>query len=256
LAQAPNLISNPSLEASSASLPEGWYHESYGDNTAYFSYLSPGALDESRSFMITMSSWTNGDAKWYFQNIPVTPGKTYYFSDFYKATVPTVTIARYRDASGAKSYERLGADPQSDSWRKSGFAFTAPDDAVVATVFHAIAATGTLQTSGYCLIESTAPAFHRSIVSLTFDDGYRSVHDIAWPILQEYGFKSTHYIVTHEIGKIGMFKHQMMSDRERDSSSPEPGLLDPVGYGACALPDGSERLLPARRRSGLALRRL
>jgi peptidoglycan/xylan/chitin deacetylase (PgdA/CDA1 family) len=161
-----------------------------------------------------MTSWTDGDAKWYFQNILVTPGKTYYFSDSYKASVPTTTIARYRDASGKKSYERLGTNPKSDSWQKSGFTFTVPDDAVAATIFHAIAATGTLQTSGYSVVEATAPPFQRSIVSLTFDDGYHSVHEQAWPVLRQHGFKSTHYIVTRSIGSTAIFNHQMMSSHE------------------------------------------
>jgi peptidoglycan/xylan/chitin deacetylase (PgdA/CDA1 family) len=161
-----------------------------------------------------MTSWTGGDAKWYFQNIPVTPGKTYLFKDFYKASALTTTIARYRDASGTRSYERLGSNPKSASWRESRFTFTAPDDALVATIFHVIAATGTLQTCLYSVVEATAPAFHRSIVSLSFDDGYRSVHELAWPVMREHGFKSTHYIVTRSIGSKAIFDHQMMSDRE------------------------------------------
>lgn len=33
-------------------------------------------------------------------------------------------------------------------------------------------------------------------ISLTFDDGYRSVYDIAYPLLREYGFPATVYLTT------------------------------------------------------------
>jgi len=33
-------------------------------------------------------------------------------------------------------------------------------------------------------------------VALTFDDGYRDVHDAAWPILQRYGFQATMFLVS------------------------------------------------------------
>ncbi|MEM9620597.1 MAG: polysaccharide deacetylase family protein [Pseudomonadota bacterium] len=37
-------------------------------------------------------------------------------------------------------------------------------------------------------------------VVLTIDDGYRSVYDVAWPILQEFGFPATLYIYTDFVG--------------------------------------------------------
>jgi len=40
----------------------------------------------------------------------------------------------------------------------------------------------------------------RSMV-ITFDDGYRAVYDIAFPILKKYGFKGTLFIYTDIIGK-------------------------------------------------------
>jgi peptidoglycan/xylan/chitin deacetylase (PgdA/CDA1 family) len=38
-------------------------------------------------------------------------------------------------------------------------------------------------------------------VVITFDDGDRSVYDVAWPVLEKYGFKATVFIVTSHVGK-------------------------------------------------------
>lgn len=35
---------------------------------------------------------------------------------------------------------------------------------------------------------------------LTFDDGYRSLRDIAWPIVREHGFSATTFLVSTQIG--------------------------------------------------------
>ncbi len=40
----------------------------------------------------------------------------------------------------------------------------------------------------------------RSLVGLTFDDGFQSVHQWAAPILEEFGFKATFYIATGYLG--------------------------------------------------------
>src|ERR1700751_3538632 len=46
----------------------------------------------------------------------------------------------------------------------------------------------------------SAPLPRRPII-LTFDDGYRSTHDIAWPLLRRFGFTGTVFLVSDLIGK-------------------------------------------------------
>lgn len=40
---------------------------------------------------------------------------------------------------------------------------------------------------------------------ITFDDGFKSVHDVAWPILAKYGFKATVFIATDFIGQSSVY---------------------------------------------------
>lgn len=47
----------------------------------------------------------------------------------------------------------------------------------------------------------------RAIV-LTFDDGYASVYDLAWPILRKHGFDATVFLVTGYVGKDNQWPSQ------------------------------------------------
>ena len=43
-------------------------------------------------------------------------------------------------------------------------------------------------------------------VVITFDDGYRDTYDVAFPVLKQYGFKSTLFIPAGDVGKILSWK--------------------------------------------------
>jgi peptidoglycan/xylan/chitin deacetylase (PgdA/CDA1 family) len=49
------------------------------------------------------------------------------------------------------------------------------------------------------ILEGRRPVPPRAVV-LTIDDGYRSVYDVAWPILQEFGYPATLFVYTDFIG--------------------------------------------------------
>jgi peptidoglycan/xylan/chitin deacetylase (PgdA/CDA1 family) len=45
----------------------------------------------------------------------------------------------------------------------------------------------------------------RRPIALTFDDGYQSTHDIAWPLLRRHGATATVFLVTDFIGKTNLW---------------------------------------------------
>ncbi len=49
------------------------------------------------------------------------------------------------------------------------------------------------------IMDGTRPIPPRAVV-LTIDDGYRSVYDVAWPIIREFGFPVTLFIYTDFVG--------------------------------------------------------
>ena len=92
-----NLISNPSLETASSNpnLPLGWSKGGWGTNTRIFTY-PVAAQDGASAAKVEMTSYTNGDAKWYFNNIPVTPGQTYTFSNWYQSNIPSYVAVQFK----------------------------------------------------------------------------------------------------------------------------------------------------------------
>lgn len=47
-------------------------------------------------------------------------------------------------------------------------------------------------------------------VCITFDDGYRSTHDLALPVLREFGFPATVFITTGHIGSSNMWNDRIL----------------------------------------------
>lgn len=149
-ASYPTSIANAQAETPSATnptLPEGWHTGNWGANTASFTYSTTG--QSGRGLQVDVSSYSDGDAKWYFDPIAVTPGKQYIFSDSYKATVPTEVVAQFTTAEGSNSYLYLGGLSSANSWQAASFNFTAPANAQAVTIFHLINKVGSLQTDNY-----------------------------------------------------------------------------------------------------------
>jgi len=193
-----NLIANPSVETTSASnpsLPESWFSSNYGSNITSFSYPVTG-YDEAKAVQIETTSYTNGDAKWYFQEVPITAGKTYIYSDYYKSSIASEATARFTLSNSQQSYVWLGVKPASTDWQKAEWTFTAPANAVSMTIFRLIAGVGTLTTDKYSLTdENQTSTFAQGMISIDFDDGQMSSYTSGIPILNAAGLKSTQYIV-------------------------------------------------------------
>jgi hypothetical protein len=178
---AVNLIPNPSVENQIAA-PEGWLQGKFGSNTAKFTYSATEAIDGQRALRIDMASYSSGDAKWYPEDIPVTPGKTYVFSDYSRSDVPTAVDVRYmKDAvktnmrgmkeEDAFRYDHLGDIPAQSTSTKNQFTFTVPENIKSRSVFDLIEREGYLITDNFSLMESggtTTPADTIApIISLT-----------------------------------------------------------------------------------------
>ncbi len=154
---AANLILNPSVEISGSPLtPLNWAHSSAEAKSATFEYANTG-LDGGRSVRIDASPHLSGDAKWYFDDVPVTPGVKYTFSDLYQSNVATTVSARFRLQDGTYSTTGPITVPKSSNAAAFTADFTAPPNAVSATVFHAISRKGYLVTDGFSLVAAVTP---------------------------------------------------------------------------------------------------
>ncbi len=196
---APNLIENPSLEISSAGLPSNWIKGGWGTNDRVLTYPVDG-IGGGVAVKMTISSYTDGDAKWYFNEVPVIAGHSYTYRDDYISNASTMLTAEYFDAAhnhlsfgGWYSVTASAAD-----WKDSQATFSVPDGAAYMTVFHSIQSAGFLTIDNASLTEVALPVpFSQGFVSLTFDDGFTSQYDNAREKLNTAGMKGTFYILTH-----------------------------------------------------------
>lgn len=149
-----NLISNPSFETANGNNPATWQSGGWGTNTTAFSYVTNDGHTGTHSAKVQTTSYTNGDAKWYFNPVAVQANTQYTFSDYYKSTIASSLVAQYDNGSGALTYQTLSAPAASANWQQASVTFTTPATAKNVTIFHLISGVGTLQVDDASL---TAP---------------------------------------------------------------------------------------------------
>jgi peptidoglycan/xylan/chitin deacetylase (PgdA/CDA1 family) len=154
-----NLLLNGSLEdANISNTPTNWSKGGYGTNTRTFTYPVTG-YNGGKAIKVQMTSYTSGDAKWYFADVPVTAGDTYTFSDYYLSDIPSVVDARFTMSDGSYKYvDLLYLDPiLGGEFKKATTDIIIPDNVVSITFFHLINNVGYLITDNYSLSKSTLP---------------------------------------------------------------------------------------------------
>lgn len=209
----PNLVPNPSaesLQSGSSNLPSGgWQGLVEGTSTVSFDLVSPGHSG-SRAFSATIQNYAGGDAFWKYPMQPVTPGKTYEFSDTYITDTNTTVWLHLIYKDGSETVTWFGDAYKSPDWNHFYGQFTVPEKVVSAGVYHAISSKGSLITDDYHLDEYSPLALHRPLVTLSFDDGFDPVFTNGLPLLQKYGFLSTQFIPTSFIDQPGRFTRSMV----------------------------------------------
>lgn len=192
-----NGIPNDSVEQVSTdpTKPMGWTNGSWGTNTVQFEYLTNGHIG-TRSIKTTITTYTDGDAKWYYDPQPVTPGTQLLFSDYYISNVASQVIVMLEMSDGSTMYVGLKNASPVQYWTQYTDSFLVPTGAVKATVLHLINSVGYLVTDDYSMTNYNPIGFARGLVSLTFDDGWEDNYDTALPKMQAYGFKSTQFYAT------------------------------------------------------------
>ena len=145
---ATNLVQNGTLETAmvgNAGRPQGWTSSYWGTITGKFTYPVAGKSG-GKAAQTQVTKYTSGDAKWYFDYVPVTAGASYQYSQDYSATVATNVTAAYLMKDGTYTYIWLGnpAATKSGAWATFTASTTAPVNAVSVSIMDALQSVGTL----------------------------------------------------------------------------------------------------------------
>lgn len=229
-----SLIANPSLSVvGTPGNPANWTRNSWGTNTTIFTYPVVGPTDTSAA-RIEMTSFTDGDAKWRHDDVPVTPGVVYTFTHEYRASVLTNLTARYTLANGTYQYISLGNFPAAAAWTPITQTFTAPVNATSVTILHILNAVGSLETDNYALTTGNTNQFANGMISLTFDDGWLSHYTAALPILNAANVKGVFHIVSQETLNAVPVERIVNASLEADAGNGNPAEWSRGGWGTNA----------------------
>ncbi len=156
-AAGPNLVPNASFETvnpTDTTKPLNWNTGRWGTNTALFSHIL-SAHTGSRAARVELTSYTDGDAKWWFDPQPVTPGKTYTVSSFYQSNIPSRIVMMFNLANNTQNYIELPQAPASTGWAQYTSSVVAPANSVTASIFHLISQVGWLITDDFVFSDAS-----------------------------------------------------------------------------------------------------
>lgn len=190
--------------------PLAWSSSSWGTHDTRLQYDDTGR--SGRGISVRMSSHTDGNAAWYFAPRAVTSGAQHMYGDWYKADVESFLTARWTLPDGSYRYERLGRAPAAAEYTELRQELTTPEDARELTVLHGLEQVGTLQIDDVSLRAHGSESFERALVSITFDDGWRSDYAVALPLLKRHRLVATHYVITGLLGRSNRLSWKMLQE--------------------------------------------
>ena len=199
-----NLIQNGDFEiANQSGGPLSWKTSRWGTHTTNFIYPASG-VSNSKAVKVTTTSYTNGDAKWYFNPIALSPG-VYNYRESYIGTIPTYITIQYHRSDGTFFYKDLVVVPTAASFTPVSLNITVPHNVSDITIFHLIRGVGSLTVDNASLeFQSTfSGIFETGAVTLTFDDGLISQYENVVPKLNNAGFRGSFFIITRQLADYG-----------------------------------------------------
>jgi peptidoglycan/xylan/chitin deacetylase (PgdA/CDA1 family) len=191
---APNLVPNPELTGPQPGAPESWVPYTSGVSTVE----SGRGEDEDGSFLWTsVANYQDGEAKWQYQPVPVTPDRYFEFGATYQSEREVDVVAEFELTDGGRAFHHLATVPPAGEWTTIKENLQVPEGAKTAMITLVSHGDGTTGVRDYSLIDVTKAGplrWDQPMVSITFDDGWQSVHDRALPLLNKHGYRSTQYV--------------------------------------------------------------
>lgn len=216
-----NLVSNSRFEQLDGDgEPVGWSQDEWGNISTDFE-LVDGPTGKAAKVSV-FDRTDEGDAKWYFDRVPVIPGALYQYKDDFFATGENFITLELEHTNGDVSYDDVATLGGSGVWQKADVSFTVPVDVRALTVTHLIQE-GELTIDNVLLrkvvptsppiiipppvvqppvvVPPVTPPQSRGLISLDFDDMWLEHFTVVYPMLKEFGLHATFYAVTSHLGQ-------------------------------------------------------
>lgn len=132
-------------------------------------------------------------------NTPVRLKKnaTYRYEFWYRSQTPTSVTFEYRTpAKKQLQYEHAAFLPAASKWQRFTAHVNTGQKMETLRVIAGSDEPGHIDTRGYALRQIPSASLSRGMVTVAFDDGWQSIAEHAAPLLQNYGIRSTQYIIS------------------------------------------------------------
>jgi peptidoglycan/xylan/chitin deacetylase (PgdA/CDA1 family) len=134
--------------------------------------------------------------------------------------------------SGVHDYSWLGdLGPSETTWQQVTYNFTTSSTASTVNIYLAVFSVGWVQSDNYSLTANTdtppvvtpppivspppvttSPnGFKRALISLDFDDGWKSAYTAGFPIVNQFGFKASAMIITNTTQNPAEYNNEYMT---------------------------------------------
>ncbi len=164
-----SLVANGSFMEQQGTNATNWSTDAWGNVTATFSLNTTG-VDDTASAHITTTNYSDGDAKWVFNPVAVTAGRSYTYADANKSDVATQLWAKFGLNDGSVQYKWLKTVPASIAWQTSTAVIDAPATASTLTVMHVLSSAGNLDLDAVTLTENKVCA--KDLVNGVFNGSF------------------------------------------------------------------------------------
>lgn len=202
-----NLVSNPSLEQADPgdpSRPADFETDDWGAVSGSFDYLADGGADGSRYVRTEVIEADGpGDAKWMTAPFAVpTGGGLFEIALFYRASVESELLVQALDADGESTWLFVKHLPPASDWTRGASVVTLPESTVQIRVVHVVWELGWAESDSFWASQISVDETSAT-VTITTDDGWLSMYEHAFPVMEELGIRGSHYMITGFIDELG-----------------------------------------------------
>ena len=193
----PNMVANPTMDQLDpvSGLPIGYSQNTNADTTD-FEYLRDAADKQLFLRAINKVEGSHETPTWLTDPVAIKDDRTYAYSFMYRSDIPIrVSIERAKD--GKTSYQQIVMLHPAPTWQRFTAHFHNAADASSLRVLLSGDGGGYVDSRAYDIHQiQDANLMGGGIVTISFDDGWKSVTDHALPLLQKYNIRSTQYIIS------------------------------------------------------------